>query len=60
MGSASVTAAVGISMDFHFRVFFGRAITFDAGPVAFGADLVALMGPNVGPMKLSARGTASL
>ena len=62
MVSAAVTAASlgAISLDrFDFRAFFGRAVTFDAWPLAVGAALVAVFGPSVGTMKLIARRTAS-
>ena len=63
MGSAAAVGATSLDF-FDFRVFFGRAVTcaipFDTGPVAFGAGLVAFLGPSVGAMTLSARRKASL
>ena len=59
LGGGVVVGAT--SQDFFaFRIFLGRAVTFDAGPVAFGARLKAFLGPNAGAMKVSARRTASL
>ena len=64
MGSPAavvVVTAAGTSLDFfYFSVFFGQAVTFDSGPVAFGVGLVAFLGPSVDGMKVSARRRAIL
>ena len=48
----TATAPAVTSLDFlYFHVYFGRAVKFDIGPVAFGAGIVAVLGPFVGAMK---------
>ena len=64
---SAVASSLHFFFDLDFLVFFGHAgifdatgVSFDAGPVAFGARFKAFFGPSVGAMKLIARRRASL